>query len=304
VQPETVNPNHLLTDFRDLLQRALGEMIELEINLDPTLDPVRLDPAQFQSAVLNLCVNARDAMTGEGTLKITTRNIRIGEESEAYPDARPGAYVVVSISDTGAGMEQGTLARAFEPFFTTKDVGSGTGLGLSQVYGFCRQTGGFARITSIVGQGTNVEMYLPRSADRADRASGGLMLPLRRAAEGEVILVVEDDVAVLEMAVESLSDLGYQTLTAEDAQSALAILRSNARIDILFSDVVMPGGMNGVQLSVEAKRLRPQLKVLLSSGYTGAALGQSGIPQDTPILSKPYRREDLAQKLRMVLRRE
>jgi CheY-like chemotaxis protein len=130
------------------------------------------------------------------------------------------------------------------------------------------------------------------------------MLPLRRAAEGEVILVVEDDFAVLEMAVESLSDLGYQTLTAEDAQSALAILRSHARIDILFSDVVMPGGMNGVQLSVEAKRLRPQLKVLLSSGYTGAALGQSGVPEDTTILSKPYRREDLAQKLHMVLRRE
>jgi signal transduction histidine kinase len=304
VQPETVNPNHLLTDFRDLLQRALGETIELEINLDPTLDPVRLDPSQFQSAVLNLCVNARDAMPDGGKLKIATRNVRIADESDAYPDARPGAYVVVSISDTGAGMEEGTLARAFEPFFTTKDVGSGTGLGLSQVYGFCRQTGGFARIASATGQGKSVEMYLPRSADRADRASGGWMLPLRRADEGEVILVVEDDVAVLEMAVESLSDLGYRTLTAEDAQSALAILRSNARIDILFSDVVMPGGMNGVQLSVEAKRLRPHLKVLLSSGYTGAALGQSGVPEDTPILSKPYRREDLAQKLRMVLRRE
>jgi signal transduction histidine kinase len=304
VQQETVNPNHLLTDFRDLLQRALGETIDLEINLDPTLDPVRLDPAEFQSAVLNLFVNARDAMPNGGKLKISTRNIRITEESDAYPDARPGAYVLVRISDTGAGMEEGTLARAFEPFFTTKDVGSGTGLGLSQVYGFCRQTGGFARITSAMGQGTNVEMYLPRSADRPDGASGRLMLPLRRAAEGEVILVVEDDLAVLEMAVESLSDLGYQMLTAEDAPSALAILRSHARIDILFSDVVMPGGMNGVQLSVEAKRLRPQLKVLLSSGYTGAALGQSGVPEDTPILSKPYRREDLAQKLHMVLRRE
>src|SRR3954453_12882476 len=211
VQPETVNPNHLLTDFRDLLQRALGETIDLEINLDPTLDPVRLDPAEFQSAVLNLFVNARDAMPNGGKLKISTRNIRVTEESDAYPDGRPGAYVLVRIADTGAGMEEGTLAWAFEPFFTTKDVGSGTGLGLSQVYGFCRQTGGFARITSAVGQGTNVEMYLPRSADRADRAPGGLMLPLRRAAEGEVILVVEDDVAVLEMAVESLSDLGYQT---------------------------------------------------------------------------------------------
>ena len=304
VQPETVNPNHLLTDFRDLLQRALGETIELEIDLDPTLDPVRLDPAQFQSAVLNLCVNARDAMAAGGKLNIHTRNIRITEESDAHPDARPGAYVVVSVSDTGAGMEEGTLTRAFEPFFTTKDVGSGTGLGLSQVYGFCRQTGGFARIASAVGQGTKVEMYLPRSADRPDRASGGLMLPLRRAAEGEVILVVEDDLAVLEMAVESLNDLGYRTLTAEDARSALAVLRSNARIDMLFSDVVMPGGMNGVQLSVEAKRLRPDLKVLLSSGYTGAALGHSGVPEDMPILSKPYRREDLAKKLRMVLRRE
>ena len=287
-----------------MLRRAVGETIELEIELDPTLDPVRLDPAQFQSAVLNLCVNARDAMPDGGKLKISTRNIRIGEESSAYPDARPGAYVVVGISDSGAGMEEGTLARAFEPFFTTKDVGSGTGLGLSQVYGFCRQTGGFARITSAVGQGTNVEMYLPRSTDRPERATGGLTLPLRPAAEGEVILVVEDEPAVLEMAVESLSDLGYQTLTAEDAPSALSILRSNARIDMLFSDVVMPGGMNGVQLSVEAKRLRPDLKVLLSSGYTGAVLGNSGVPEDMPILSKPYRREELATKLRMVLSRE
>jgi signal transduction histidine kinase len=304
IQPETVNPNHLLNDFRDLLQRALGETIDLEIQLDATLDPVRLDPAQFQSAVLNLCGNARDAMPQGGKLKISTRNMRIGDESSVYPDARPGAYVVVSIADSGGGMEAGTLARAFEPFFTTKDAGSGTGLGLSQVYGFCRQTGGFARITSNVGHGTTVEMYLPRSHDRPERATGGLVLPLRRAAEGEVILVVEDDSAVLEMAVESLNDLGYQTLTAADAHSALSILRSNSRIDMLFSDVVMPGGMNGVQLSVEAKRLRPELKVLLSSGYTGAALGSSGVPEDMPILNKPYRREDLAKKLRSVLSRD
>jgi signal transduction histidine kinase len=304
VEPETVNPNHLLTDFSDLLQRAVGETIDLAIELDPTLDPVRLDPAQFQSAVLNLCVNARDAMPQGGKLKISTRNVRISEESAGYPDARPGAYVVVTIADTGTGMEEGTLSRAFEPFFTTKDVGSGTGLGLSQVYGFCRQTDGFARITSSVGHGTNVEMYLPRSHDRPDRNSGGLILPLRRAADGEVILVVEDEPAVLEMAVESLTDLGYRTLTAADAQSALRILRSSARIDMLFSDVVMPGGMNGVQLSVEAKRLRPDLKVLLSSGYTGAVLGSSGLPDDMPILNKPYRREDLATKLRMVLSHE
>jgi signal transduction histidine kinase len=304
IQPETVNPNHLLTDFRDLLQRALGETIELDVHLDPTLDPVRLDPAQFQSAVLNLCVNARDAMPQGGKLRLTTRNIKITEDSRGYPDARPGAYVVVSASDTGAGMEAGTLARAFEPFFTTKEVGSGTGLGLSQVYGFCRQSEGFARIKSAPGEGTTVEMYLPRSSDKPDRVSGGLGLPLRRATQGEVILVVEDEPAVLEMAVESLEDLGYQTLTAGDAHAALAILRSGTRIDMLFSDVVMPGGMNGVQLSVEAKRLRPDLKVLLSSGYTGAVLGNSGLPEDMPILNKPYRREELATKLRMVLSRK
>jgi CheY-like chemotaxis protein len=243
-------------------------------------------------------------MPDGGKLKISTHNVKITEERAGYPDARPGSYVVVSISDTGDGMEEGTLARAFEPFFTTKDVGSGTGLGLSQVYGFCRQTGGFARIASGVGHGTTVEMYLPRSDDRPERNSGALVLPLRRASDGEVILVVEDEPAVLEMAVESLNDLGYRTLTAADAQSALGILRSGARIDMLFSDVVMPGGMNGVQLSVEAKRLRPDLKVLLSSGYTGAVLGNSGVPEDMPLLSKPYRREDLATKLRMVLSRE
>jgi CheY-like chemotaxis protein len=147
-------------------------------------------------------------------------------------------------------------------------------------------------------------MYLPRSSDKPDRVSGGLGLPLRRATQGEVILVVEDEPAVLEMAVESLEDLGYQTLTAGDAHAALAILRSGTRIDMLFSDVVMPGGMNGVQLSVEAKRLRPDLKVLLSSGYTGAVLGNSGLPEDMPILNKPYRREELATKLRMVLSRK
>jgi signal transduction histidine kinase len=303
VQSETVNPNHLLNDFRDLLQRAVGEAVAIEIHLDPTIDPVRLDPSQFQSAVLNLCVNARDAMSDAGKLKIKTQNLKIVEDTNAYPDAPPGAYVVVSISDTGAGMDESTLGRAFEPFFTTKDIGSGTGLGLSQVYGFCRQAGGFARITSRVGEGTTVAMYLPRSNDKPERNSAGLALPLRRAADGEVILVVEDEPAVLEMAVESLSDLGYHTLDATDANSALAILRSSARIDMLFSDVVMPGGMNGVQLSVEAKRLRPDLKILLSSGYTGAALGGSGLPDDMPILNKPYRREDLATKLRMVLSR-
>lgn len=302
LRPETVNPNRLLKDFRDLLQRAVGETIEVRFDLEASLDPVRLDPGQFESAVLNLAVNARDAMPGGGALTVRTSNaaLEAGEIADR-PDLAPGPYVLVAVSDTGHGMDAGTLARVFEPFFTTKDVGRGTGLGLSQVYGFVLQAGGHARIRSEVGRGTCVELYLPRSGDRAvDRRPDGPM-PLRRAAVGEVVLVVEDEPAVLEMAVESLRELGYRTLTAARASEALERLQGPDRVDILFSDVVMPGGMNGVQLSVEARRLRQGLRVLLTSGYTGSALDGQGVPADLPLLSKPYRRDELANKLRIVM---
>ncbi|MFD0934977.1 ATP-binding protein, partial [Methylobacterium trifolii] len=304
LRAETVNPNRLLQDFRPLLQRAVGETIAVAFDLDAGLDPVRLDPGQFESAVLNLAVNARDAMPEGGRLTVRTGNAVLTEaESGSVPDVEPGAYVVVSVSDTGSGMEAGTLARAFEPFFTTKDVGKGTGLGLSQVYGFAKQGGGSARIASVPGQGSTITLYLPRSAERAAEVRSEGSLPLRRAAAGEGILVVEDEAAVREMAVESLSELGYATLTASHAAAALDRLKGPDRIDILFSDVVMPGGMNGVQLSVEARRLRPGLRVLLTSGYTNAALGEQGVPPDLPLLNKPYLREDLADKLRLVMGR-
>ena len=307
LRPETVNPNRLLHDFRTLLRRAAGETIAVEFELDPGLDPVRLDPGQFESAILNLTVNARDAMPGGGRLTIRTENLSVTEADGAdltgLPDLSPGAYVRVSVSDTGHGMDAATLARAFEPFFTTKDIGKGTGLGLSQVYGFARQGGGHVRLDSAPGQGTTIAIYLPRSnGQTASRPLEG-PLPLRRASAGETILVVEDEPAVLEMAVESLAELGYRTLTASHAAQALDRLKGPERIDILFSDVVMPGGMNGVQLSVEARRLRPGLRVLLASGYTGTALGEQGVPADLPLLSKPYRREDLADKLRVVMGR-
>gem|GEM_PF-857207 len=302
LRPETVNPNRLLKDFRALLQRAVGETVEVRFDLDASLDPVRLDPGQFESAVLNLAVNARDAMPGGGTLTVKTCNAHLdADEIADRPDLRPGAYVLVSVSDTGHGMDDATRARAFEPFFTTKDVGKGTGLGLSQVYGFVRQAGGHAQIKSEAGRGTSIELYLPRSAEKAVAPRPDGPLPLRRAASGEVVLVVEDEPAVLEMAVESLGELGYRTLTATRASEALERLSGPERVDILFSDVVMPGGMNGVQLSVEAQRLRPGLRVLLASGYTGTALDEHGVPADLPLLNKPYQRDELANKLRVIL---
>ncbi len=302
VRPETVNPNRLLKDFQALLRRAVGETVEIRFDLDAVLDPVRLDPGQFESAVLNLAVNARDAMPNGGVLTVKTCNGHLdAAEIPDRPDLQPGAYVLVSVTDTGQGMEAATRNRAFEPFFTTKDVGKGTGLGLSQVYGFVRQAGGHAQIKSEVGRGTSVELYLPRSAERAAEARPDNALPLRQAVFGEVVLVVEDEPAVLEMAVESLGELGYRTLTATRASEALDRLGGPERIDILFSDVVMPGGMNGVQLSVEARRLRPGLRVLLTSGYTGTALDEHAVPADLPLLSKPYQRDELANKLRIVL---
>jgi signal transduction histidine kinase len=310
VRPETVNPNRLLKDFQPLIQQAVGEAIEVGVDLDAALDPVRLDPGQFENAVLNLAVNARDAMPGGGTLTIRTCNGHLdAHEIADRPDLQPGAYVLVTVTDSGHGMDAATVARAFEPFFTTKDVGRGTGLGLSQVYGFVQQAGGHATIRSTVGQGTTVELYLPRSAaaeqvaGRSGEARTDGSLPLRRASVGEVVLVVEDEPAVLEMAVESLTELGYRTYTATRASEALDRLTGPDRIDILFSDVVMPGGMNGVQLSVEARRLRPDLRVLLTSGYTATALQDGSVPADMPLLNKPYQREDLADKLRVVLAR-
>jgi PAS domain S-box-containing protein len=303
LRPETLNPNRLLRDFKPLLSRAVGEAIEVILDLDPALHPVRLDPGRFESVILNLAVNARDAMPEGGRLTVKTCNVLI-EPSDlaAMPELAPGEYILVLVSDTGGGMDAATVKRAFEPFFTTKDVGKGTGLGLSQVYGFAQQAGGQVRIESAVGKGTTVKIYLPRSGERAEVATTERSsLPMRRAERGEVILVVEDDAAVMEMAVESLEELGYRTLTATNAHLALERLRGPERIDIMFSDVVMPGGMNGVQLAVEARRLRPALRVVLASGYVGS--GVNDLPEGVPLLSKPYGREELAKTLNVVLAR-
>ncbi len=241
-------------------------------------------------------------MPAGGTIGIETGDVTLSAADAAtMPGAMPGRYVRIAVRDPGTGMDPSVAARAFEPFFTTKEVGQGTGLGLSQVYGFCKQAGGYVRIQSEPGRGTTVELLLPPSTEQSapvERPGVSTDHPLRAAA-GEVVLVVEDEPDVMAMAVESLAELGYETLTASDARTALGRLKGGERVDILFSDVVMPGGMNGVQLVAEARRLRPGLRVLLTSGYS-ASVNERQVPRDVPLLPKPYRREDLAAKLRLL----
>ena len=306
LRPQTLNPNRLLIDFRPLAERAAGGTIEIVFDLDPALDPIRIDPAQFEAAVLNLVVNARDAMEAGGSrIEIRSRNVHLDTAAVADRGVQPGAYVEVSVVDEGSGIPPETLARVFEPFLTTKEVGKGTGLGLSQVYGFTRSAGGFVGVISQVGLGTTFRLLFPRSVDPAsEELQNGVVghLPLRRASDGDTVLHVEDDEQVLDMAVESLEELHYRVVVARNAPEALIHLQGFGRIDILFSDVMMPGGMNGSQLAAEAQRLRPGLKILLTSGYVanldeGQVIGRG----DLPVLNKPYRRDELARSLRMVL---
>jgi signal transduction histidine kinase/CheY-like chemotaxis protein len=351
VRPETVNVNRLLTDLRPKLDRAAGTAT-VTLDLDPNVVPTTLDPRQFEAAILNLVQNARDAILqnardaivqnardaidapgavaangmARGAIRIASGNAMMlaadgvrGVPSDLCgastvpDDVLDGDFVRLTVADTGCGMDAATAAKAFDPFFTTREVGSGAGLGLSQVYGFTRQAQGHVRLDSTPGRGTSVELYLPKagqaaqgaatatahgSAPEPDRSSE--VVPLRRASSGEVVLVVEDEPTVREAAVESLRDLGYQTLEAADAAAALAMLRTVERIDVLFSDVVMPGGMNGVQLAVEARRLRPRMKVLLTSGYT-ALTDDRDVPPDVLLLPKPYRRAQLATQLSVVM---
>lgn len=297
VRSEVADVNKLLRDFDAVLRRAATEAVRLEFDLDPHLAPTRLDPGELEAAVLNLVGNARDAMPSGGTIRVTTRNIRLsGADVAGMAGAAPGAYVRIAVDDTGVGMPSAVAAKAFEPYYTTKEVGKGTGLGLPQVYGFAKKAGGFARIASAPGEGTVVELFLPQSDDAVPvPPSSADSAPAPRAAAGEVVLIVEDEPDVLEVAVETLTDLGYGTVAATDAAVALDRLRSGERVDILFSDVVMPGGMNGVQLALAARRLRPDLRVLLTSGYTSSI-----DEQDMPLLPKPYQRRELASKLEML----
>jgi signal transduction histidine kinase/CheY-like chemotaxis protein len=303
-RPQIVNLNQLIANIENLMHRVIGEQIEVVTRLSPVLAPVQIDPGQFETAILNLAINSRDAMPDGGRITIETQNVTVDRQSAAAnSEVTPGPYVMVAVSDAGAGMAPSVLERAFDPFFTTKEVGKGSGLGLSQVYGFTKTARGHVKIYSELGVGTTVKLYLPQSSARAalpeSRAEPALLQP---GTGRGTILVVEDDQDVLAVTAENLRELGYQVVTAIDAAQALEILRGEQPIDLLFSDVVIPGGTNGAQLAMSARDIRPALKVLLTSGYTAAALSlEHGLPDNLNVVGKPYQREELANKLRLAI---
>jgi signal transduction histidine kinase len=303
LDPKPLNVNALVSGMSDLLHRTLGETIAIETVLGAGLWAIEADANQLEATLLNLAVNARDAMPEGGRLTVETANTHIDEAYVAmHPDVRPGQYVMVSISDTGTGMDANTVARAFEPFFTTKPVGKGTGLGLSQVYGFVKQSGGHVKIHSEPGMGTTVRIYLPRLLAGAVPVLAPPARPAPAGKRDETILVVEDDDGVRQQSVESLRELGYRVLEARDGPSALQRLAEHAEVDLLFTDVVLPGGMSGAQLAAQVLGLRPELRVLFTTGYArDVIVHHDRLDPGVALLTKPYSYADLAGKIRDVL---
>ena len=299
LQPALHNPNTLIGGFEAILHRACGELVKLQLALAPQVRSISVDAPQFEAALLNLIVNARDAMPDGGSLMITTGNMSVSEKEHAAAELKPGPYVSVTVEDTGSGMTPEVLDRVFEPFFTTKEIGKGTGLGLSQVYGFVTQSGGHIKVDSILGQGTKVTMLLPAQGNGDASVVEGEDGTIRPARESQgTVLIVEDEPAVLEVASDIFDSLGYDVLTATDAKEALTVLETDTVIDVMFSDVIMPNGMNGVELSRKAREMRPNLKILLASGYPMSALPSEGLGAGVSFISKPYRWTELADKLR------
>ncbi|MFO1071356.1 MAG: CHASE3 domain-containing protein [Geminicoccaceae bacterium] len=303
LQPQVVNLARLVRRLSDMLQRALGETIAIDTMVPPGLWNTLADPGQVESALLNLAINARDAMPSGGKLTIELANTFLDEGyAAAHAEVTAGPYVLLAVSDTGAGMTREIMGRVFEPFFTTKPEGQGTGLGLSQVYGFVKQSGGHVKLYSEPGEGTTVKIYLPRSRGVEDQAEPA---PAAFVEGGtETILVVEDDPAVRAAAVETLGELGYRVLRAEHAEAALAIITGGVPVDLLFTDVVMPGPLKAPEFTRRALEILPGLAVLYTSGYTENAIVHDGRLDDgVLLLSKPYRRDELAQRVRQALAR-
>ena len=302
LEGRAVNLNALIGGMRDMVARSVGEAVTVAYDLAPDLWNCRVDPTQAEVALLNVMINARDAMPEGGPVRVVTENLDVSErEITGTGPLRAGRYVQVSITDGGTGMPPSVLARVMDPFFTTKEEGKGTGLGLSMVYGFAKQSGGAAKIESVVGEGTTVRLSFPVTETGVKEAPK----PPARTTERqgtETILIVDDREDVAELARTILRDFGYVTLMAGNGRAALEILDGDDRIDMIFTDLIMPGGMNGVMLAREARRRQPRLKVLLTTGYAEASLERTDVGgSEFDVLNKPYRRTDLIRRVRAVL---
>jgi signal transduction histidine kinase/CHASE3 domain sensor protein len=300
LQPRDVEINAAIADIAKLLRPTLGEQIQIETALQQGPMTSHIDPSRLTNAVLNMAINARDAMPNGGKLLLETHRVVLDEAyAQANPDVRPGAYVMFAVSDTGTGMPQSVQDKAFEPFFTTKEVGKGSGLGLSMVYGFVKQSGGHIKIYSEEGHGTTIKLYLPPGQGVAEAANS-----IAPQAEGgaETIFVVEDDNLVRNFVTAQLESLGYKTVSAGDGHAALQMIEAGQAFDLLFTDIVIPGGMSGRELADEIAKRRPGLKVLYTSGYTDNAIVHHGKLDDgVMLLTKPYRRNQLAEMIRRAL---
>ena len=301
--PEVLSANKLVAGISELLRRTLGESILVETVLAGGLWPTLADGNQLENALINLAINARDAMPEGGKLTIETANTHLDEAyARMHEEVEPGQYVGIFVTDTGVGMARETVAHAFEPFFTTKEIGQGTGLGLSQVYGFIKQSGGHVKIYSEVGLGTTVKLYLPRYRGTEQAVDEKLETHQLPRGRSELVLVVEDDPDVRDYTVEMVGDLGYSVLSAPDGASALRLLDSHREVSLLFTDVGLPGGMNGRQLAEQALRRQPQLKVLYTTGYArNAIINQGRLDPAVEVVFKPFTYSDLATKIRHIL---
>jgi PAS domain S-box-containing protein len=297
LRPQPIDFNQIIIGMDDLLHRTVGEHIEIKKQLAPELWPALADPNQIETALLNLILNARDAVSSGGRITLETSNADVGPR---HSDLAPGAYATLSVSDTGHGMSEDVLAHVFEPFFTTKEVGKGTGLGLAQVYGFIKQSSGHVKIESQVGKGTVVRLYLPR-AEGAVGSAGIAPIREQQYRGTETVLVVEDDHGVRDFAVSVLRELGYRVLEAASGDTGLDVLDHHTDIDLLFTDVVMPGLLNGADLAKAALERRPDLHVLFTSGYTTRLVEKEWPARNVELLRKPYRSIDLAARVRSVL---
>lgn len=303
LDPKPTDINKLVTGMEEMIRSTAGPSVQVQIVGAPDLWITQVDPNQLENALLNLCINARDAMPDGGSLMVETTNHRVDERAARERDIPPGQYITLCVTDTGAGMTPAVIARAFDPFFTTKPLGAGTGLGLSMTYGFARQSGGQVRIYSEVGRGATVCIYLPRHIGEAETIEAPPELSdMAHAIQGETILVIDDEPIVRTLVTDVLRELGYAAMEAVDGPSGLKILQSTARIDLLITDIGLPGGMDGGEVAEAARKLRPNMKVLFITGFAeNAALSHGRIKPGMSVLTKPFAMEALAARVKGLL---